>query len=206
MKPLFHPEWKKCPPLLASQIAQAKAAGEGFLFSSAHFISKAGSEQLSFQKKHRTFLGVLFLPSVSGLLWGLTLSTPHQQTHHLFGTTGGISSSCVILPCTEVDCLVMQIQQNSRKCHRTVQLFAIPNLCTAIGTSQRTDCHPHSDLKWHFNLSFYGEGVEIHTLIPLIYFFFPSQSSEMHGDFFDLLKTKSSLNSLIREKHTDSIK
>lgn len=66
-----------------------------------------------------------------GLLWGLTLSISHQQIHHLFGTTGGISSSCVILPYTKVDCLIMQIQQNSKKCHRTVQLFAISSLvCT----------------------------------------------------------------------------
>lgn len=78
----------------------------------------------------------------------------------------------------------MQIQQNSKKCHKTVQLFAIYSLVfmyTAIATSQRTDCHPYLDLIWHLNLSFWGEGIEIHTLIPLI---FPSQSSEMHGDWF----------------------
>lgn len=66
-----------------------------------------------------------------GLLWGLTLSIPHQQIHHLFGTMGGISSSCVILPYTKVDCLIMQILQNSKKCHKTVQLSAIYSLaCT----------------------------------------------------------------------------
>lgn len=87
-------------------------------------------------------------------------------------------------------------QDSSALCH------LLPSLYTAIATSQRTDCHPYLDLIWHFHLSLWGEGIEIHTLIPLI---FPSQSSEMHGDFFDSLKT-SSLNSLIREKHTDSIK
>lgn len=96
-----------------------------------HLVRKVVSEQLSFQQKHRTFLDVISALCLLGLLWGLTLSTPHHQIHHLFGTMGGISSSCVILPYTKVDCLIMQIQQNSKKCHWTVQLFAIYSLvCT----------------------------------------------------------------------------
>lgn len=83
----------------------------------------------------------------------------------------------------------------------------LPSLYTAIGTSQRTDCHPYLDLTvyviYGISTSLSGrERIKIRALIPLI---FHSQSSEMHGDFFDLLKT-SSLNSLIREKLTDSIK
>lgn len=100
----------------------------------------------------------------------------------------------------------MQIQQNSKKCHKTALFNLLPSLYAATGTSQRTDCHPYLDLTLYFiygiSTSFWGERIEIHAMILSI---FHSQSSEMHGDFFDLLK-RSSLNSLIREKLTDSIK